>query len=52
MTETTEYVSRYDQRVNLIKDTLRQHSKLNEKTSQDLAERILNAIDHIPETVR
>ncbi|MBE1468258.1 DUF6307 family protein [Kibdelosporangium phytohabitans] len=52
MTTTAKYVSRYDERVTLIKDTLREHSKLDEKTSFDLAERILDVLNHIPEKVR
>jgi hypothetical protein len=52
VTIAVKYTSLYDQRVNLVKDTLLKHSKLGEKNSLDLAERILNALDHIPEKVR
>ncbi|MFC0111813.1 DUF6307 family protein [Kibdelosporangium aridum] len=52
MTTAVDYTSLYDQRVNLVKDTLRKHSKLGEKASLELAERILDALDHIPEKVR
>lgn len=52
MAAAAEYVSRYDERVNLVAGTLRKHSELEEKTSVDLAERILYALDHIPEAVR
>jgi hypothetical protein len=52
MTTTVKYVSAYDQRVMLIKDTLKAHSKLSEKASFELAEHVLNALNHIPEKVR
>lgn len=52
MTTAVKYVSAYNQRLNLIKDILSNHSKLNEKVSLELAERILDALNHIPEKVR
>lgn len=52
MTTTVEYMSRYDQRVKLVNDAVRKHSKLSEKASHELAEHILEALDHIPEKVR
>jgi hypothetical protein len=48
----TTYTSPYDQRVKLVTDTLRQHSNLSEKVAVDLAEHVLNALNHIPEKVR
>ncbi|MFC0112064.1 DUF6307 family protein [Kibdelosporangium aridum] len=52
MTATVEYMSHYDQRVRLVTDVLRNHSKLSEKDSFALAERVLEALDHMPEKVR
>jgi Family of unknown function (DUF6307) len=52
MTTASKYVSGYDHRVNLVRDTLTKHSKLSEKASLDLAERIVDALNHIPEKVR
>jgi hypothetical protein len=52
MTTTVEYMSRYDQRVKLVNDTVRKHSKLGEKASLELAEHVLQALDHMPEKVR
>ncbi|MET0136580.1 MAG: DUF6307 family protein [Kibdelosporangium sp.] len=52
MTATVEYLSGYDLRVKLIKETVRQHSKLGEKAAGELAEHILDALNHIPEKVR
>jgi hypothetical protein len=52
MTTTVEYMSRYDQRVKVVNDALRKHSKLSEKDSFTLAEHVLEALDHMPEKVR
>jgi hypothetical protein len=46
------YVSLHEQRIHLVADALRQHSKLSEKDAADLAVHVLYAIDHIPEKVR
>lgn len=52
MAENVTYISLYDQRVKLVADALRQHSKLGEKTAVTLAEHALHALDHIPEKLR
>jgi hypothetical protein len=46
------YISLYDQRIQLVAHVLVQHSKLSEKDAADLAVHVLYAIDHIPEKVR
>lgn len=46
------YISMYEQRVRLVADTLKQNSKLNEKTAVELAKHALYALDHIPEKLR
>jgi hypothetical protein len=46
------YVSLYEQRIQLVASALTQHSKLSEKDASDLAVHVLYAIDHIPEKVR
>ena len=46
------YISLYEQRVQLVAAAVRQHSKLSEKDASHLAVRVLYAIDHIPEKVR
>jgi uncharacterized protein DUF6307 len=46
------YISLYDQRIQLVAHALTQHSKLSEKDAADLAVHVLYAIDHIPEKVR
>ena len=48
----TVYVSRYDQRVKLVADALTQNSKLTDDAAVELAKHVLNALDHIPETIR
>lgn len=52
MPENATYVSLYDQRVRLVADALRQHSKLADKAAVTLAEHALYALDHIPEKLR
>ena len=49
---TSQYVSRYDIRLQLVQKALREHSDIDKKTSADLAVHVLRALDHIPEVVR
>ena len=57
MTAST-YVSRYERRVTLVVDALRgEHNAspdtaISEDAARVLAVRVLQALDHIPETVR
>jgi hypothetical protein len=62
MTSST-YVSRYERRLNLVVDAIRgEHpaspgtvspgSAMSEQAARVLAVRVLEALDHIPETVR
>lgn len=44
--------SPYENRVEQVRDTLRQHSKLSDKAATDLAVHVLHALDTIPEKVR
>jgi len=46
------YVSLYDRRVRLVADAITQNSKLADDAAVELAKQVLNALDHIPETVR
>ena len=47
---TATYLSLYDRRIKLVRDTLTQHAKLSDKdAAQALAEHVLDALDHIPE---
>jgi hypothetical protein len=58
MTVNSTYVSRYDQRINLVVGALRQDPEssagpaMSEDTARRFATRVLEALDHIPETVR
>ena len=48
----TVYVSRYDRRVRLVAEALTRNSKLTDEDAVALAKHVLDALDHIPETVR
>lgn len=52
MTAGTTFVSRYDQRVKLVRDIVTEHTKLGNKAASELAVLVLHAIDSIPEKVR
>ena len=52
MAVETVYVSHYDRRIRLVADALTQNSELTDETAVELARHVLNALDHIPETVR
>jgi len=51
-TETTTIRSPYEQRVDLIKDTITTRSKLGDKAARELAEHVLRALNSIPEKMR
>ncbi len=52
MTAATPFVTRYDQRVKLVQDIVKAHTKLNDKGASELAVLVLHAIDSMPEKVR
>jgi hypothetical protein len=52
MTGNGTYVSLYDLRVKRVQKALQDHSDLDDKTSFELAEHVLDALDHIPEKAR
>lgn len=52
MSTNGNYISLYDLRVKLVQKALQDHSELDDKTSFDLAEHVLHALDHIPEKSR
>ncbi|MCK2241280.1 MULTISPECIES: DUF6307 family protein [unclassified Crossiella] len=49
---TATITSLYERRVELVKTTLKEHSKMSDKAALELAEHVLYAMDHIAETVR
>ncbi len=55
---TSTYVSRYQRRIDLVVEALREEydttadTTMSEETARRLAVRVLQALDHIPETVR
>lgn len=48
----TRIRSPYDRRVELVKDTIRGNSKLDEKAAGELAVHVLHVLNSIPERVR
>jgi hypothetical protein len=52
MTATEQYVSVYERRVQTVREVIEGRTALEGSDATDLAERILSAIDHIPEKVR
>lgn len=52
MTNNGKYISMYDLRVKMVQKALQNHSELDDKTTFDLAEHVLDALDHIPEKSR
>lgn len=52
MASPTTFRSPYLQRLELVKDTIRSHSKLGDKAASELAEHILHALNSIPEKMR
>lgn len=49
MTSNGKYISLHNLRVQRVQKALKDHSSLDDKTSFDLAEHVLDALDHIPE---
>jgi hypothetical protein len=45
-------VSRYQQRVKLVQDVVKAHSRLDDKVAFEIAVDVLHALDTIPEKVR
>ncbi len=52
MTTEAAFASRYDQRVRLVRDVLKENTKLSDTACQDLAVRLLHTMDTIPEQMR
>ena len=52
MASPTELRTPYIQRVELISDTIKAHSKLGDKAASDLAVHVLHALNSIPEKMR
>lgn len=52
MASPTTFRSPYILRLELVRDTITCHSKLGDKEASDLAERVLEALNSIPEKIR
>jgi len=48
----SDFVSRYEQRIRFVQNTVQENSKLSEKASRELAVQVVYALDHIPEPAR
>jgi len=52
MASPTTIHSPYIHRLELVRDTLKSHSKLGDKEASELAEHVLQALNSIPEKIR
>lgn len=52
MAAPVQTLSPYNRRVELVKDTIKDHSKLGDKAAGDLAVHVLHVLNTIPENVR
>ena len=52
MTSPTTFRSPYVQRLELVRDTIKSHSKLGDKEASELAEHVLQELNSIPEKIR
>jgi Family of unknown function (DUF6307) len=52
MAVPTQVKSPYERRVELVKDTIRDRSKLDDSTAGELAVHVLHVLDSIPEKMR
>jgi len=52
MTANTAFTSRYDLRVKLVRDVLKDNTKLSDSACEALAVRLLNTMDTTPERMR
>ncbi|OXM68903.1 DUF6307 family protein [Amycolatopsis vastitatis] len=52
MTTDVAFVSRYDLRVKLVRDVLKQNTKLSDSAGQALAVQLLHTMDSILERMR
>lgn len=52
MTSPTTFRTPYDLRVELVRDTITNHSKLGDKAASELAVHVLHALNSIPEKMR
>jgi Family of unknown function (DUF6307) len=52
MASPTMSKSPYVQRLELVRDTITSHSKLEDKAASELAEHVLEALSSIPEKMR
>lgn len=51
-TTTTPFVTRYDQRVQIVKDVLLTNKALDDAAAADLAVKVLRVLDGVSEKIR
>ena len=47
-----DFLSRYEQRVNLVENTVKENSPLSDEEARTLAIRLLRTLEEIPEKMR
>ncbi|MGW7538141.1 DUF6307 family protein [Amycolatopsis sp. NPDC054798] len=52
MATDVAFVSRYDLRVEMVRDVLKKNTKLSDAECQELAVRLLRTVDTVPERIR
>ncbi len=52
MTLETLYISRYEQRIRLVKDIVQSKTTLDDKAAFELAVSMVHALDTVPEKMR
>jgi hypothetical protein len=52
MSSPTALRTPYDVRVELVRDTIKAHSKLGDKAASELAVHVLHTLNSIPEKIR
>jgi hypothetical protein len=52
MISESTFLSPYEERVRLVRDTLKTHSSLDEAAAGELAVHVLHALNSIPEKIR
>ncbi|GAB3500073.1 DUF6307 family protein [Amycolatopsis cihanbeyliensis] len=52
MTSSPVFVSRYDQRIKLVQDVLKEHTTYSDEKCRELAVQVLHTVDTIPEKMR
>lgn len=52
MSTEAQFISRYDRRVRLVHEIVKEHSTVDDETAAAIAVQVLHALDTVPEKVR